>query len=60
VTDPEAYQGYQALAPAAFAAYGAQFLVRSGAGAHDAGLGCWCHVLGQLWRDHAVSGLFAI
>lgn len=30
VTDPEAYKGYQALAPAAFAAYGARFLARGG------------------------------
>ena len=31
VTDPQAYQGYQALAPAAFAAHGARFLARGGA-----------------------------
>lgn len=31
VTDPEAYKGYQALAPAAFAAHGARFLARGGA-----------------------------
>ncbi len=31
VTDPEAYRGYQSLAPAAFAAYGARFLARGGA-----------------------------
>jgi uncharacterized protein (DUF1330 family) len=31
VTDPEAYHGYQALAPAAFAAHGARFLARGGA-----------------------------
>ena len=31
VTDPEAYAGYQALAPAAFAAHGARFLARGGA-----------------------------
>ena len=30
VTDPERYAGYQALAPAAFAAHGARFLVRGG------------------------------
>ncbi|QUS37200.1 DUF1330 domain-containing protein [Falsirhodobacter algicola] len=30
VTDPAAYAGYQALAPAAFAAHGAQFLARGG------------------------------
>jgi uncharacterized protein (DUF1330 family) len=30
VTDPDAYAGYQALAPAAFAAHGAQFLARGG------------------------------
>ena len=31
VTDGEAYKGYQALAPAAFAAFGARFLARGGA-----------------------------
>jgi uncharacterized protein (DUF1330 family) len=31
VTDPAAYAGYQALAPAAFAAFGARFLARGGA-----------------------------
>ncbi|MFM7655107.1 MAG: DUF1330 domain-containing protein [Paracoccaceae bacterium] len=31
VTDPAAYTGYQALAPAAFAAHGARFLARGGA-----------------------------
>lgn len=31
VTDPGAYKGYQALAPAAFAAHGARFLARGGA-----------------------------
>ncbi|MFY0616758.1 DUF1330 domain-containing protein [Shimia sp.] len=31
VTDPEAYQGYQALAPEAFAKYGARFLARGDA-----------------------------
>ena len=31
VTDPEAYTGYHALAPAAFAAHGARFLARGGA-----------------------------
>ncbi|WP_298803190.1 DUF1330 domain-containing protein [uncultured Lentibacter sp.] len=30
VTDPEAYKGYQAVAPAAFAKYGAVFLARGG------------------------------
>lgn len=30
VTDPAAYGGYQALAPAAFAAHGARFLARGG------------------------------
>ena len=30
VTNPEAYGGYQALAPAAFAAHGARFLARGG------------------------------
>jgi uncharacterized protein (DUF1330 family) len=31
VTDAEAYKGYQALAPVAFAAFGARFLARGGA-----------------------------
>lgn len=31
ITDPDRYKGYQTLAPAAFAAYGARFLVRGGA-----------------------------
>lgn len=31
ITDPAAYAGYQALAPAAFAAHGARFLARGGA-----------------------------
>lgn len=31
VNDPEAYAGYQALAPAAFQRYGARFLARGGA-----------------------------
>lgn len=31
VTDPEAYAGYQALAPAAFTRHGARFLARGGA-----------------------------
>ena len=30
VTDPERYSGYQALAPVAFAAFGAKFLARGG------------------------------
>lgn len=31
VTDPDAYKGYQSLAPAAFVAHGARFLARGGA-----------------------------
>lgn len=31
VLDPEAYAGYQALAPAAFSRFGAEFLARGGA-----------------------------
>lgn len=31
VTDPDAYAGYQALAPEAFKTYGARFLARGGA-----------------------------
>ena len=38
VTDPDAYAGYQALAPAAFAAHGARFLARGGAAEADATL----------------------
>lgn len=30
VTDPDRYKGYQALAPAAFARFGARFLARGG------------------------------
>lgn len=30
ITDPERYRDYMALAPAAFAAYGARFVVRGG------------------------------
>ncbi|CAM3063080.1 DUF1330 domain-containing protein [Paracoccus nototheniae] len=30
VTDPDAYAGYQALAPLAFARFGAEFLARGG------------------------------
>jgi uncharacterized protein (DUF1330 family) len=30
VTDPDKYAGYQSLAPAAFAKYGAEFLARGG------------------------------
>lgn len=31
VTDPDAYQGYQAIAPEAFRAFGARFLARGNA-----------------------------
>jgi len=31
ITDPEAYKGYQAIAPEAFKAYGARFLARGAA-----------------------------
>lgn len=31
ITDPEAYSGYQAIAPQAFARYGARFLARGDA-----------------------------
>lgn len=45
VTDPEAYGDYQQLAPAAFAKYGAEFLVRGGAA--DT-------LEGQKWQRHVV------
>ncbi len=45
VTDPEAYAGYQALAPAAFERYGARFLARGGE------TDC-CE--GPLWERHVV------
>jgi uncharacterized protein (DUF1330 family) len=45
VTDPAAYRGYQALAPAAFAAHGARFLARGGASETLEGAGFERHVL---------------
>lgn len=45
VTDPEAYAGYQALAPAAFARHGAVFLARGGT--------TEC-VEGSVWERHVV------
>ncbi len=45
VTDPDAYAGYQALAPDAFAKYGARFLVRGG----DAS-----SLEGEAWQRHVV------
>lgn len=45
ITDPEAYRGYQAHAPAAFAAHGARFLVRGGAATP---------LEGQVWQRHVV------
>lgn len=45
VTDPDAYAGYQALAPDAFAKYGARFLVRGG----DA-----TPLEGDTWQRHVV------
>jgi len=45
VTDPDAYSGYQNHAPAAFAKYGAQFLVRGG----EADT-----LEGEIWQRHVV------
>ncbi len=45
VTDPDAYVGYQQLAPAAFAKYGARFLARGG----DAE-----SLEGEVWERHVV------
>lgn len=45
VTDPDAYTGYQQLAPVAFAKYGARFLARGG----DA-----TPLEGQDWQRHIV------
>lgn len=45
VTDPDAYKGYQALAPAAFAAHGARFLARGGASEVLEGEGLDRHVV---------------
>ena len=45
VTDPDAYKGYQALAPAAFAAHGARFLARGGEADTPEGAGFDRHVV---------------
>jgi uncharacterized protein (DUF1330 family) len=45
VTEPDAYASYQALAPEAFAKYGARFLVRGG----DA-----TSLEGNAWQRHVV------
>jgi uncharacterized protein (DUF1330 family) len=45
VTDPDTYAGYQALAPDAFAKYGARFLVRGG----DA-----TPLEGETWQRHVI------
>lgn len=45
VTDPDIYAGYQALAPKAFAKYGARFLARGG----DA-----TPLEGEVWQRHVV------
>jgi uncharacterized protein (DUF1330 family) len=45
VTDPDAYKGYQSLAPAAFAKYGATFLARGGASENPEGAQFDRHVL---------------
>ncbi len=45
ITDPEKYAGYQALAPAAFARFGARFLARGGASAVLEGPALDRHVL---------------
>jgi uncharacterized protein (DUF1330 family) len=45
VTDPDAYKGYQSLAPAAFAKYGATFLAHGGASENPEGAQFDRHVL---------------
>ncbi len=45
VTDPAAYAGYQALAPEAFAKYGARFIVRGGEATA---------LEGETWQRHVV------
>ena len=45
MTDPDAYAGYQALAPEAFAKYGARFFARGS----DASL-----LEGEEWQRHVV------
>ena len=45
VTDPEAYKGYQAIAPAAFNKYGGRFIVRGGSSVT---------VEGDEWQRHVV------
>ncbi|OIQ44322.1 MAG: hypothetical protein BM558_08375 [Roseobacter sp. MedPE-SW] len=45
VTDPEAYAGYQAVAPAAFQQYGARFLARGGAAETLEGVSWQRHVV---------------
>lgn len=47
VTDPDAYAGYQKHAPAAFAKYGAEFLVRGG----EADT-----LEGDHWQRHVIIG----
>lgn len=45
VTDPDAYAGYQQLAPAAFAKHGARFLARGGEA---------ITLEGEAWQRHVV------
>lgn len=45
VTDPDAYKGYQAIAPAAFNKYGGRFIVRGGPS---------ITVEGDEWQRHVV------
>lgn len=45
VTDPQTYYGYQQVAPAAFAKYGARFLARGGAATT---------LEGAVWQRHVV------
>lgn len=45
VTDPARYKGYQALAPVAFAKFGAEFLARGGASDSPEGTGFERHVV---------------
>lgn len=59
VTDPEKYTGYQSLAPAAFAKYGAVFLARGGASQVLEGADFARHVIIQFPSLDAAQACYA-